>query len=199
MKLTRISLAALAVALLGLGSTAEAGSVNCPALGDPVPGGTATRQFTLTIADPLVATCLAYGQNNLSGSADAVNALGYQTIDKSDNTDNYIGGDGELTVNGANWSFTPVGSYDSYVVAFKVGVADNPDWAAFLLPAGVTSGTWSTIPTQGGGFSHALLYGKPCGGTTGNDCDQLDVPEPTSMALLGLGLLGAGFIRRRKS
>ena len=37
-------------------------------------------------------------------------------------------------------------------------------------------------------------YDPPCE----VDCDPGNVPEPTSMALLGIGLLGAGYARRRK-
>ncbi|MGI9245938.1 MAG: PEP-CTERM sorting domain-containing protein [Steroidobacteraceae bacterium] len=40
-----------------------------------------------------------------------------------------------------------------------------------------------------GGLSHMSLYGKNGGGG--------EVPEPTTLALLGLGLAGLGFARRR--
>ena len=50
--------------------------------------------------------------------------------------------------------------------------------------------------TTGERFSHAVLYGKdPLNG----DDDDTDLPEPGSLALLGLGLLGLGLNRRRKS
>jgi hypothetical protein len=57
------------------------------------------------------------------------------------------------------------------------------------------SGTWQVMFTGAGdqipGLSHMTLYVK-----TGSDPD-LDIAEPATLGLLGLGLLAAGFTRRR--
>jgi hypothetical protein len=50
-------------------------------------------------------------------------------------------------------------------------------------------------------LSHISWYGVEGDEPTceqGGDCDSSDVPEPASLALLGIGLLGAGYAHRRK-
>jgi hypothetical protein len=84
--------------------------------------------------------------------------------------------------------------YGNYLLFLKA----SQDAAAFLLDLsqavnGVLQGTWSIAGfptgTNPNGLSHMSLYGE---GT-----DQ-DVPEPGTLALLGLGLCGLGLARRRK-
>ena len=54
----------------------------------------------------------------------------------------------------------------------------------------VSSGDWEFVNVfnRGGGLSHIQLYGR----------SPASVPEPGTLALLGLGLLGAGVACRRK-
>ena len=95
--------------------------------------------------------------------------------------------------------------FDELAIGFKVGGGQtSPKWAVFLLPEGETSGFWADAPQQGGGLSHANLYGRGvvidpnCTDTESCNPDITEVPEPASLLLMGAGLAVAGKIRNRR-
>jgi hypothetical protein len=156
------------------------------------PGTTSTadREFTIT-TDPGTAVCLAYDAGNINGNNDAINQLGYVTIDKSDDGTSGIAPDalsstGSLTSGlSGDFSFTAPAGYTNFVIAFKSGQGQlDPDWAAFILPNGVTSGDWSISGNQA--LSHVNLYAQV-------------VPVPAAVWLFGTGLLSLIGVARRKA
>lgn len=176
----------LAVAFCGANVAGAASvSVSCP--GTPV---TTDREFTLT-TDPGTAVCLASGVGNLNGNGDAINQLGYVLLDKSDDLTS-----GALLQSlvatpptsglGGTFSFSAPG-YTDFVIALKSGNGIlDPDWAAFSLPTGVTSGSWAISGSQQ--LSHVNLYGKVSA-----------VPAPAAFWLFVSGVGGLVGMARRKA
>jgi hypothetical protein len=171
-------------------------SVSCPNSAT-----TTDREFTV-ITDPLGATCLDWGADagDLNANGDDVMFLGGWTIiDKDQTPDEAYPNDswfsvtglgatsGSFTISAAAWA-----AFDQLAIGFVVGGGQiTPKWAVFGLPTNETFGTWSDVPQQGGGLSHANLYGM-------SSRQVSEVPEPTTLVLLGSGLMVA--VRRfRKS
>ena len=184
------ALTALVAAGFGGSTVASAATVNCP--------GTVVvtdREFTLDTSP--ASTCLATGVGNISGSNDAINLLGYVTLDKSDDATTglfplamSIVGSGTTS---GTFSISGIIGFSSLVIAFKSGEGQlDPDWAAFKLAAGVLSGTWSISGRQS--LSHVNLYGI-------KDKITIDpVPVPAGIILMLSGLAGlAGLARMRKA
>lgn len=147
---------------------------------------TTDREFTIT-TDPGSAVCLASAPGNISGNNDAINQLGYITLDKTDDlTSGAV--PQSLTATpptsglSGTFSFTAPAGYTNFVIAFKSGQGIlDPDWAAFTLPSGVTSGSWAISGSQQ--LSHVNLYAQ--------------VPVPAAAWLFGSALGLAGLMRRK--
>ncbi len=179
-----------ATLVLGAANSAQAVVVFCPGTGSAT-----DREFSLDTA--VAATCLTSGTGNINGNGDALNALGYTTLDKSDdNTSGVL--DGALSITGSgglSGTFAisaAAAGFGPLVIAFKSGEGQlDPDWAAFLLPAGVLSGSWVISGAQT--LSHANLYGSGDGEVPP---PPTQTPEPMSAVLLGSGLLVTRLLKR---
>ena len=166
-------------------ANAAAGTVLCP----PSPlDPDFTRQYSLT-TDP-TASCYAYGGGNLNGAGNDA----FQNADPGWDFEGQNSAFDTITGQGTNsgtFSFTAEAGLQ-YALGIKDG--GNPKWAVFLLPDGVTSGSWGIV-SQGGALSHLALYSRD--GEPVEPGEEPIVPEPATVALLGLGLIAGGARLRR--
>ncbi len=141
----------------------------------------------------VASACLSGGVGNLNGNA---------------RTDDFLTGEGASLglVGIGSAAFTQSGSTGTFSLApglwsdwseiaigFKFGTGNKPDnWFVYLLNPMISSGDWQFVNvfSRGGGLSHIQLYGANTPST---------VPEPGTLALFGIGLVTAGFLRRRRA
>ena len=99
-----------------------------------------------------------------------------------------------LTTTSGTWTFDP-GSTSYKIVGLEINGGSNGDLYAVTPPA--LSGSWNTFDLLAGNsnnhpsLSHLDFYAEIF--------TSRPVPEPTTLALMGIGLVGFGLVRRRRA
>lgn len=192
-------LAVVAVLLLGFISNASAAPIVCRD----------TSRNYMTMDDSLADACLTSGVGNLTGSDSDLFANGteWSFVEKSEGARNptalfdlsYTAGVGNSTSITGTWSLGASfwNDYSRAALGFKFGTGNTPDeWFVLELNEGMTGGDWTFFSTlvRGngrGGLSHLNVYGI--------ERPTTEVAEPGTLALIGLGCVGLGLVRRRKT
>ena len=187
MNLKRASAGLAVLALAGLSFAGPAAAV-------PVSCGAANFNH-MGIDSSVVSSCLGAGTGNingnwkndafLSGSGSALDLVGIGPGVHSQD-----GSTGTFTISSNLWD-----SWSDIAIGFKFGTGNQPNsWFVFQLNPLTTSGDWefTNMFGKGGGLSHIQLYGANAVNP------PTSVPEPGTLALLGIGMLGVGIARRRK-
>jgi hypothetical protein len=182
-----------AIGLLALGAQSlTAAEVACPDGATP----SDTQRVHYLIPDAGTASCLDYGSETptfTGGDDDAflIDNPDYVYLGKDDGSEAspLITLSEDLSTadtTAIDWAITCPEGYFNCALGFKVGNID-PTWVVFALSEMATSGSWYTLPDQGGGLSGVALYAQV-------------VPIPAAAWLFGSALLGlAGIGYRRKA
>jgi hypothetical protein len=150
-----------------------------------------TSRNHMYVDSAYVSSCVDAGMGNVNGNP---------------NTDSFLLANPDLNYTGiGSANFWQVGNFGQFwfdsdlwddwgsiAVGFKFGTGNRADeWFVYNLDQSVSSGWWSFVNVfrRGGGLSHIQIYG-----VQGN----VSVPEPGTLSLLGLALVGAALARRRK-
>lgn len=182
------SAAALALAAACYAVPAGAVAISCKDL----------NQNYMNVDSAYVSTCLNSGEGNIGNGQndDFLNGGGATAgwIDIGDGTFQQLSVDqdknssGTFSFNSSLWT-----GFETLAIGFKFGTGNQPDeWFVYELQHLVSSGSWTFMNTfgKGEGLSHVEVYG----GTR----TTTSVPEPATLSMLGLGLLGLGFAARRR-
>lgn len=182
----RLSIATAALAAAGfLAGPAGAVPVLCQS----------TERNHMFVDSSLVSSCVAAGVGNINGNTKTDDflkgagvGLGYTGIGSGSFTQNADKVTGTFSIDSSLWD-----TWSSIAIGFKFGTGNQPDeWFIYLLNGLVSSGDWQFVNVfgRGGGLSHIQLYGV--------ERNETKVPEPGTLALFGLGLLGVAFAQRRR-
>lgn len=138
---------------------------------------------------------------NPGGLAD-YEMLGFDLLDKNGTPGTFLTGGYVSGATSGIWQLASNiwGSYSNLYLGFHFGNGGgSPDSFIVELESGKTSGDWEFIaisPDKLNGLSNMYLFtclaDKP-------NCGNNDVPEPGILAILGLGLFGLTFVRRRRA
>jgi len=211
---------ALAVCTFAWASVASAAYVHCPGSGAHTltsPNGAGYTGLTTTDAPDFTGLPSGYSSYIKSesftngvlcyyraGNLDAGGPTGNGWVDFDNNGGPTLGGikytngtwvDAGFTYNAATGLGSWTGLTGISYIGFHFGNgSSNPD--SFIVQISGASGSFNFVnPTLTGlGLSNVYVFNS----CVGEECEITEIPEPGSLALIGLGLAGIALLRRRR-